>query len=76
MLPINTFVALTAAGADTGATAGCPTNNRLPVKVLSSGAYEIVGNGTSVWVLDTGTGKLRFCEKLRNIKDKPLCSET
>ena len=53
-----------------------PANNRPPVNVLSSGVYEIVGNGASVWVLHTSTGKLKFYETSRNIKDKPLCSET
>ena len=76
MYPIKTFIALTAAGAVAGATASYPANNRPPVNVLSSGVYEIVGNGASVWVLHTSTGKLKFYETSRNIKDKPLCSET
>jgi hypothetical protein len=75
MNPIKTIALIATTAVAAWVTAGSAANTRLPVSVLSSGPYEIVGNDAAAWILDTGTGRFRYCEKPKDVRDKPKCSE-
>lgn len=75
MYPVKIVAACSAACAFVWAAASYADYGKPQVRVISSGPYEIVGNGTSAWVLDTKTGQFKYCEKPNGTHDKPVCSK-